>query len=107
MEFIKKMNTEVVHKKLSDLEEGKEYKILDYNFKFVESLKKYILNVTVIVDGVVCSVRLPDKIRRFVALSSSEQDEIIGRKFKYNIKYFKKHDGEEITNYNVRFKEYH
>ena len=93
-----------MYKRLSELEKGKEYEILDYNLKFVESLNKNILNVTINIDGLECSVGLPDKIkRRFEALSRSEQDEIIGRKFKYDIKCFSKPDGVEIIYYNVKF----
>jgi hypothetical protein len=107
MEFLKKMNSEIIYKKLSELEEGKEYEILDYDIKFVESLKKYILNVTINVDGLECSVGLPDKIRRrFDVLSRNEQDKIIGQKFKYDIKYIPKAYGEHHATtlcYNVRF----
>ena len=104
MEFIKKMNSEIMYKKLSELEEEKEYEILDYNFKFVESLKKYILNVTINVDGLVCSVGLPDKSRRtFVALSRSEQDEIIGQKLFHQLKIFTDKFGKIVTYYDVKF----
>ena len=104
MEFVNKMNANKIYKKLSELEEGKEYEILDYDLKYISALDKHILNVTINVDGNECSVGLPDKIRKqFEAQGEFERDKIIGLKFMYVRKLYTKYDGPQVTYYNVTF----
>jgi hypothetical protein len=101
--FMKKMNTNVIYKKVRELKEGTSYEILAYDLKFIESLGKHILNVTIICDGNKCSVGLPDKIRKnFEAQGEFEREYIVGSSFQYKIKtFYSLTNGEQVTYYDV------
>ena len=104
MEFMNRMNAEIIYKKLAELEQGKEYEILKYNLTFVESLEKPILSVTIVVDDEQCRVSLPDKVRRrFETEEEDKRDQIIGLKLKYKTNSVAGEDGKQFVYYNVKF----
>ena len=103
MEFMNRMSAQTNYKTLSELEEGREYEIVDYDLKFVESFGKSILNVTINIDGERCSVGLPDRSRKnFEAEDQNDRDQIIGLKFQYKKNVVIGKDGKELTYYNVK-----
>jgi hypothetical protein len=96
------MNANVIYKKLSELEQGREYKILHYCLNYIESLEKHILNLTFNCDDSVCSVGMPDRIRKKLE-AQKELEHIVGKKLQINAKSFINKEGKAITYYDVTF----
>ena len=104
MEFIKKMNAEVIYKKIAELEQNKKYKIISHDLRYVEHLDKNILNVILDVDGERWSVGLSDKIRqKFESQNDIEREKIVGLKLFHQLKTFTDKFGKIVTYYDVKF----